>query len=93
VLIQSANLKTNFKGDTMDNPLACTYKEYYAMAGEFFKATKNSTDYASVKNGHKCLALAYLNLYDQTENENHQAIIILEMATKRLIEAELSIDK
>lgn len=73
----------------MDNPLACTYKEFYAMAAEFFKATKDSTDYDSVENGHKCLTIAYLNMYDQTEIENHQAVIILEMAGKRLLDCQM----
>lgn len=69
-----------------------SYDEFRKSAAEFFRALHRKEDpftTEQLNNGYKCLGLLYMgHAEDWTDLEEHQAVIILEAATKRCIEAE-----
>lgn len=69
-----------------------TYDYFYAQAGEYFKATQDrkAITHEQAISGNKALCLLYLGQTDDwTDVQLHQAVIILELATKREFEVAL----
>lgn len=70
-----------------------TEDEFRKAASEFFKATH---DRAAIRpdqaeNGHKALTLMYFGHHESwSEMQVHSAVLILELAAKRVFEVELS---
>lgn len=74
----------------MTNALACSFDSLKKMSKEFFDALPSLT-IEELDNAFKCLSLGYLNL-DASENEQHQAQYLLQIAGRHFIarEAELT---
>lgn len=71
-----------------------SYDQFKQSAAEFFRATKDGTaSLDSVENGHKALAILYLNLSRECADwEINSAVITLELAGKRLMAYEMRED-
>ena len=62
------------------------------IAGEFFRATDATApvlEYEAVEAGHRAVTLAYLGLPTLLPSQSYEAVVILNLATQRLVTAEL----
>ena len=66
------------------SPFTCTYEEFKAQAGSYFRRLQESPapTEAQIENGFKALGLAYLNLEGATEIQKHEAVILIQLASK-----------
>lgn len=61
---------------------ALTFDSFKGMASEFFKALPKLKSKEQVEAGERCLYLAYTSL-EGNENEQHQARLLLDIATRK----------
>jgi hypothetical protein len=65
------------------------YAAWYRMAGEFFKNAEGAT-LEQLDAGHKAIALAWIGVQEEPKpHETFQAVILLEMIGRRVMQAEL----
>lgn len=66
-----------------------SYEDWYRMAGEFFRNCEGATA-EQIDAGHKALCLAWIGLKQEPKpHEVYRAGILLDMAGRRLLQAEL----
>lgn len=67
--------------------------EFRGASAEFFRATQDRSAIRpdQAENGHKALTLMYFGHHESwSEMQVHSAVLILEMAAKRVFEVELA---
>lgn len=70
-----------------------TFEEFKKRCSDFFKATDNrlALNQKEIENGQKMIALSFLRLSrDTDENDRYQASILLELATRREMECAMA---
>lgn len=72
-----ATIKTDFNG-------------FKKLAGEFFRQLPGANE-EEAEAGLKCLSLAYLGMETSDDNEQYQASLVIEMATRKMVERLVAI--